>query len=533
MVTSDHGVSFRPGQYFKGFSAANLADIMSVPLLIKAPHQRRGRIDDSNIQSVDVMPTIASLLDVKLTWTPEGRAAGTGADPLVKTIRYGGARLEATVEAAVLAQKRATRSPARSRSSATRPGWRSAAASRADLIGRRVDELDVTEGPWQALVDDPDLWFSVDPAGPRVPGLLTGRVRDTRGGAVDAEVVIAVSGIVTAVTRTYRQEDAAARLVGRGGEPGAVYEGPERSPRVRASPNEERLHLAYSSRTRPGHINLASRGAQDFWAVKQSGFYPREGRPIPHRWTTGDGALVVPLDPERPARSLRIGITGVRPGGTTLTLTLNDCELFSGRVESAPWYRTFPLRACPPSALTQPYGTIVVKSPTWVGDDQRTRGVAVETVNLFDDDWPIEPDRRPRDTRVGYFRGGSTGRADRGKAGVDRRHQRRQVDMALGDGYVHLKGPPVQIALRWRQAGSPGPTHEQRMDLPHTLYPTDRVLIEAPMVPPDALRLTGPWTVTITPVANGTPIPVDRVVSVEVTPGAPVTRAIQSTTRAL
>ncbi len=93
VVTSDHGVSFRPGQYFKGFSAANLADIMSVPLLIKAPHQRRGRIDDSNIQSVDVMPTIASLLDVKLTWTPEGRAAGTGADRLVKTIRYGGARL--------------------------------------------------------------------------------------------------------------------------------------------------------------------------------------------------------------------------------------------------------------------------------------------------------------------------------------------------------------------------------------------------------------------------------------------------------
>ncbi len=56
------------------------------------------------------------------------------------------------------------------------------------------------------------------------------------------------------------------------------------------------------------------------------------------------------------------------------------------------------------------------------------------------------------------------------------------------------------------------------MDLPHTLYPTDRVLIEAPTVPPDALRLAGPWTVTITPVANGTPIPVDRVAAVEVTP---------------
>jgi hypothetical protein len=81
-----------------------------------------------------------------------------------------------------------------------------------------------------------------------------------------------------------------------------------------------------------------------------------------------------------------------------------------------------------------------------------------------------------------------------------------------------LKGPPVQIALRWRQARSPGPTHEQRMDLPHTLYPTDRVLIEAPTVPPEALRQTGPWTVTITPVAGGTPIPVERAAAVDVTP---------------
>ena len=61
-------------------------------------------------------------------------------------------------------------------------------------------------------------------------------------------------------------------------------------------PDEERLHLAYSSRTRPDHVNLASRGAQDFWAVTQSGFYAREGEPIPHRWTTGEGALVVPLE---------------------------------------------------------------------------------------------------------------------------------------------------------------------------------------------------------------------------------------------
>ena len=95
VVTSDHGVSFRPGQYFKGFSAANLADIMSVPLLIKAPRQRRGRIDDSNIQSVDVMPTIASLLNVQAHLDAGGQGRGRTRDRLTKTIRYGGARTEA------------------------------------------------------------------------------------------------------------------------------------------------------------------------------------------------------------------------------------------------------------------------------------------------------------------------------------------------------------------------------------------------------------------------------------------------------
>ncbi len=137
----------------------------------------------------------------------------------------------------------------------------------------------MTEGPWQALVDDADLWFSVDPAGPRVPGLLTGRVRDTRGGPADAEVVIAVGGIVTAVTRTYRQEDAASRgswaavvnpaLFAKGRSDLRVYVLP---------PNEERLHLAYSSRTRPGHINLASRGAQEFLGGEAIGLLPAGGR---------------------------------------------------------------------------------------------------------------------------------------------------------------------------------------------------------------------------------------------------------------
>ena len=118
VVTSDHGVSFRPGQYFKGFSAANLADIMSVPLLIKAPHQRRGRIDDSNIQSVDVMPTIASML---MSSSPGLRKAGRQARASTRSSRRsatGAPAWRPPSRPPSWRKSAMTRSPAKSRSSA-------------------------------------------------------------------------------------------------------------------------------------------------------------------------------------------------------------------------------------------------------------------------------------------------------------------------------------------------------------------------------------------------------------------------------
>ncbi|MBK5298876.1 MAG: sulfatase-like hydrolase/transferase [Vicinamibacteria bacterium] len=519
VVTSDHGVSFRPGHPFKGLSTATLPDIMSVPLLIKAPHQRRGVIDDANVQAVDVMPTIASLLNIPLTWTPEGRAGGTGSIAATsKTIHHGGARFQTSVEAALLAQARDAAVARKVALFGDTPGWRATAVRRGDLIGQRVDGLDVTQGPWQVLVDDAARLLAVDPAGPALPVLLAGRVRDARGTPVDAEVVIAVSGVVAAVSRTYRPEDEPRGTWTALVDPALFTKGRNDVRVYVLSPDRDRLHLAYSSRARPEHVNLASRGAAEFWAVTQSGFYPRDGEPIPHRWTTGEGVLVVPIEPEQPAKSLRIGITGIRPGGTPLTVTLNDCTLFSGNADAAPWYRTFPLRTCPVSPLTQPYVTIVVKSPSWVGDgDQRRRGVAVETVNLFTDDWPLEPDadRHARAT-ISIVDGQQIPRPVGTPVPIVVANIGTSIWLSAVD--APTKGQPVQIALRWRQARPGGPTHEQRMDLPHALYPTDRLLVDTPLVPPDALRTKGPWTLTITVIDHdGAPMPVDPAVVVDVT----------------
>ena len=72
IVTADHGVSFRPGHSRRLPDADNLADIASVPLFIKRPGQKEGRIDDRNVETVDIFPTIAESLGIELSGPVDG-----------------------------------------------------------------------------------------------------------------------------------------------------------------------------------------------------------------------------------------------------------------------------------------------------------------------------------------------------------------------------------------------------------------------------------------------------------------------------
>lgn len=74
IVTADHGVSFRPGDSNRAVSAGNFPDILRVPLFIKFPHQRQGKIDDRVAQSLDVLPTIAEGQKVAPPWPMQGRS---------------------------------------------------------------------------------------------------------------------------------------------------------------------------------------------------------------------------------------------------------------------------------------------------------------------------------------------------------------------------------------------------------------------------------------------------------------------------
>lgn len=77
VVLGDHGVSFVPGELSRTLSEKGLPGIAYTPLLIKAPGQTEGVVDDQNVSIVDIAPTIADILGVRLPWKTVGDAAGS------------------------------------------------------------------------------------------------------------------------------------------------------------------------------------------------------------------------------------------------------------------------------------------------------------------------------------------------------------------------------------------------------------------------------------------------------------------------
>ena len=72
VVVADHGASFRLDEPRREPTEANLADIMSVPLFVKAPGQEKGEVDRRAARTRDVLPTIADGIGAELPWELDG-----------------------------------------------------------------------------------------------------------------------------------------------------------------------------------------------------------------------------------------------------------------------------------------------------------------------------------------------------------------------------------------------------------------------------------------------------------------------------
>ena len=74
VLTADHGMSFQPDTNRREPTDRTLPDILSVPLFIKYPGQKIGLIDDENVETTDVFPTILDVLKIRLDEPLDGQS---------------------------------------------------------------------------------------------------------------------------------------------------------------------------------------------------------------------------------------------------------------------------------------------------------------------------------------------------------------------------------------------------------------------------------------------------------------------------
>ncbi len=205
VVVADHGVSFRVGQSDRrSVTPDNVEDIAPVPLFVKAPGQRSGRVSTRPVETIDVLPTIADELGVRLPWRVDGRSA-TGPPPpgrpavdmltrAWRPLRVDAADLQRRLRAAV-ARKTAFFGSGHDDAALYAGG------PHRELVGRPVAALRAGGGAGaSATIDAASELARVNPHG-ALPAHLTGRISGAGPGRHD--LAVAVNGRVATVSRSF------------------------------------------------------------------------------------------------------------------------------------------------------------------------------------------------------------------------------------------------------------------------------------------------------------------------------------------
>lgn len=212
VITADHGTSFQPGASRRTPGPSNYAGIAAIPLFIKAPYQESGVIDDSNMESIDIFPTVADILGVPLPWPTDGRSA---LNPSAKE------RRQKTV---ILASGKSIQFDARS------PIVYEGVKTKLDqfgyspddlykigrfkqLIGLKVENQHVVESSVKCSLDGRMYLENTDWDSPFIPANICGRlIRDQQPFIAPLNLAVTLNGIISGLTQSYLDHDGTERF---------------------------------------------------------------------------------------------------------------------------------------------------------------------------------------------------------------------------------------------------------------------------------------------------------------------------------
>ncbi len=210
IVLADHGVSFRASESRRIVQGANLPDIVSIPLLVKWPGQHDGVVSDRNVESIDVLPTIASTLGLSPAPACDGVSLDDTDTPERTEKRFQTYDKVMKLDAAFEDKYQTLEHRLAMFGSGDRLESLYHIGPHSELVGEQVESFEVgAPSPVQIKLTRPDGPFRYEPDDPAlVPCYLVGTVAGVPDAALPVELAIAVNGTVRAVTRTYRLDGA-------------------------------------------------------------------------------------------------------------------------------------------------------------------------------------------------------------------------------------------------------------------------------------------------------------------------------------
>jgi hypothetical protein len=208
VVTADHGAVFRPGQDFRAFdppwvTRANRDEILPVPLFVRYPGQRAGAVDHRDARNIDLLPTLADALRVRVPdgWELDGHSLL--ADPVpnrphtyVADTDEPAQTFEGTVDARRFARSlREWLGP----SGVAHEGFRLGPFGH--LVGTGPETLPLEAPAGRVTIDQRSVYDDVDPTGPEVPALFEATVTGSERGAW---LAVALNGTVAGIGPAYQ-----------------------------------------------------------------------------------------------------------------------------------------------------------------------------------------------------------------------------------------------------------------------------------------------------------------------------------------
>ena len=211
IIVADHGVSFYPDSQRRDAPPLSVLDrdVLPVPLFIKYPFQKEGQISDENVETIDILPTIADVLGAGAELEMDGRSL-LGRKPLRPgKLAFHAYKdfLQYTAEPDGEAKYDTLKWKLQNFKHSGGIGSLFKIGKYSELVGSRLDDLDISETRGLGIsLDLPELYNDVNPASGFVPSRITGTI-NFKVARPGSSIAVAVNGFVQAVTEIYPSED--------------------------------------------------------------------------------------------------------------------------------------------------------------------------------------------------------------------------------------------------------------------------------------------------------------------------------------